>query len=656
MNIQNRLNEIDDRLGALPKGTLTFKNIKGKSQPYVQQNIEGKSVSYYIKVDEREQILLEFDEKSALLEEKKHLQKYMESLATILKNNPYLDRQAGIGWQSFGDMIDNQMLYVDKTGFIKEWWESSPQVSLITRPRRFGKTLLMSTVQHFFDPRYKGYEKRFEQLSIWKEDKYRRLYATIPTIMISFASVKSRTFDGAMKAIKEEIRLAYDNYALLENSEILDENIKELFAIRRKKLYMEGENVDENSIRFLLECLYKHYKVKPIILLDEYDTPIIEAYTSGYYEEMMEFYRRFFNITFKNNEFMFRAIITGVNKISKNSLYSDMNNVYVYSMLSEGYGESFGFTEEEVRDILKCQDIDLMQNVKENYDGFIIGNIKDIYNPWSICNFVYTGKFDSYWVNTSSNKLIGELIKNYPNRNKQDIEALICGEEIEKAVDEDLSIEYVVGDEATFWSLMVAVGYVKAIRIEDENSNLTAVKKYRLSATNLETLRMLEKEASYIFENDPDYNVEFAEALVNDEIEKVNDIIEEILLYSTSFFDTANTGGGKKIAENFYHGLVLGLICVLKDRYHITSNRESGRGRYDICMVPFSKDEKAIIIEFKVRDSDKENSLEDTVKSAFEQIEKRGYDAEILSRGFNKKQIEKIAFAFDGKESLVKKI
>lgn len=656
MNIRKRLNEIDDRLDALPKGTLTFKNIKGKSQPYVQQNIEGKSVSYYIKVDEREQILLEFDEKAALLEEKKRLQKYMESLETILKNNPYLDRQAGIGWQSFGDIIDKQMLYVDKTHFIKEWWESSPQVSLITRPRRFGKTLLMSTVQHFFDPRYQDFERRFEHLFIWKDDRYRKLYGTIPTVMISFASVKNGTFDGAMKSIKEEIRLAYDDYALLENSSNLDSNTRELFILRHRKLYLDNESVDESSIRFLSECLYKHYGTKPIILLDEYDTPIIESYTSGYYDEMMEFYRRFFNVTFKSNDFMFRAIITGVNKISKNSLYSDMNNVYVYSMLSDGYGDSFGFTESEVQDILRCQDIDLMQKVKENYDGFVIGNTKDIYNPWSICNFVYTGVLDSYWVNTSSNKLIGDLIRNYPNRNKKDIEALVRGDNLIKSINEDLAIEYIIGDEASFWALMVAVGYVKANRINADGGNVESAKKYSISATNLETLRMLEEQAMYAFPNGTDYNVEFAEALIEGNIEKVSELLEDILFTNASFFDTAKTGGGHNLAENFYHGLVLGLVVVLKNRYIITSNRESGKGRYDICMIPIAQDKNAFIIEFKIRNPQKEFDLEETAKNAFVQIEKMKYDSDIIARGIAPENIKKLAFAFDGKEALVKQV
>lgn len=653
MNIRQRIERIDDRLRDMPKGTLTYKNIKGKMQPYLQQNIDGKSVSYYIKVDDRKDIMMQLDERLELIEEKNHLIKYLSSLKSILDKNPYLDRKVGIGWQSFEDFIDQQMLYVDKTRFIKEWWESAPQISLITRPRRFGKTLLMSTVRHFFDPQYREYSRRFEGLFIWKDEYYRKLYGTIPTIFISFASVKNYTIEGAMSSIKEEIRLAYDNYCFLEHSDRLDEKTKGLFSSRLKKLYLDSENLDAYSIHFLTECLYKHYGIKPIILLDEYDTPIIESVMEGYYDDMMRFYRAFFNSTFKNNEYLYRAIITGINKISKNSLYSDMNNICVYTMLNDGFGECFGFTENEVMDILKCQDINLMQQVKANYDGFVIGKTKDIYNPWSICNFINTGEIDSYWVNTSSNALIGELIREYPNRNKYDIELLIQGKEVIKTVNEDLAIEGIKGDEASFWALMIAVGYVKAERVECNNNYVKTDKEYRLSATNLETLCMLEHQALYSFHNATDYNTEFAEALIDGNIDKVNIIIKEILLTNVSFMDTGKSGGGKNAAENFYHGLVLGLIVVLKNRYNITSNRESGYGRYDISMVPIAEDTDALIIEFKIRDNKSEKNLEETISNAFLQIENKKYDTDVVARGIPAEKVRKVVFAFDGKDSMV---
>lgn len=654
-NIYNRINKINRRLEELPQGTLTYKKINGKAQPYIQRTIDGKSVSYYVKTSERDKILLEFDERNSLLEEKKRLQAYADSLKNILADNPFLDRQAGIGWQSFSDIIDMGMLYVDKTHFINEWWESSAQISLITRPRRFGKTLMMSTVRNFFDPELSGYEERFSNLKVWRDEKYRNLYGTIPVISISFGDIKSSSFDESMYSFKSDIYEAYSAHEYLKNSELLSDEIKAEFCDRYKSLLSMNGSVRQDDICFLSKCLNIHHHKKPIILLDEYDTPLIEAYTYGYYNEMIEYYRGFSNKTFKKNEYYYRAIITGINKVSKNALYSDMNNIKVYSVLNSGFENCFGFTEDEVKDILKCQDIDLMNEVKAHYDGFIIGRARDIYNPWSICNFIDSGEFKAYWVNTSSNSIIGELVKAYPNDQKSDIEELIKGNTVCKTVDENLALNYMKGDEESFWALMVAIGYVKAEKCKENKANkFDTAEKYYLSSTNRETTYMLEKQILAMFPKKISAQNDFAKALVDENWEKANYILNDILMTCISCFDAADSGGGRSPAENFYHGLVLGMIVALREKYDISSNRESGLGRYDVCMIPNDHQNKAFIIEFKIRNQSLEQSLDDTADNALSQIESKKYDTALIERGISSASIIKLAIAFDRKTALIK--
>lgn len=646
-NPQERIKEIDEWLAYLPKGTLTYKTINGKKQPYIQRTVEGKSVSCYIKKDEREQILLEFDERSRLLDEKKHLLAYIKGLSDILKDNPYLVSRMGIGYQDFMDFVCGRQFYVDKTQFISQWVKSAPRVSLITRPRRFGKTLLLSTVRTFFDPRYAGHPEYFEKLKVWKDPACRDKFGKIPVVYTSFGNCKGRDYQQSIGGMFNSLYSLYCAHDYLLDSDRLDQDDKTQFRNIREALFLRHESVIESSIRTLCRWIYKHYEVLPIVLLDEYDTPLLEAYADGYWEPMIATCRGLFHNTFKENEFMDRAIITGVTKVSKDSLFSDLNNIRTYTVSDKEYSDCFGFTEKEVVDAMKCQNMDRFEQVKAMYDGFIFGNHKDIYNPWSICNFLDTGNLVSYWINTSSNKIIGEVIRRHPVRSKYEIEKLMSGEVVHKLINENITFQYMDGDENSLWSLLLAIGYIKADHVVKREEYTEC----DVSVTNEEVMSMFRNEILGMFDNGSLYYNEFIRAMLAHDTDNMEDILLDITYSSMSYFDVG--GSSHRVPENFFHGLVLGLIVSLKDQYRIVSNRESGRGRYDIALYPVHEDTDAFIMEFKVLDERREKSLEETAQNALSQIEDRQYEADLLAAGIPKERIYKLGFAFCNKEVMV---
>lgn len=647
-NLKDRMERIDKRLEELPRGSLTYKTIKGKKQPYIQRTIEGKSVSRYVKLSDREQVLLEFEERTRLLEEKKHLQEYMRSLSNILQKNPYLDARVGCGYQNFQDYVCGKQFYVDKTHFISEWLKNEVQVTLITRPRRFGKTMLLSTVETFFDPRFAHHPEYFERLAVWRDEACREHFGKIPVVSASFGSCKGSHYGQAIRGVAHNLYNAYDAHSYLQNSAELPEEKRAVYKKIKCRLN-DGEASDiEASIKILCELLYLHHHRKPIILLDEYDTPLLEAYTDGFWDEMIGTCRQLFHNTFKENPYYSRAIITGVTKISKNSLFSDMNHIEIASVTSDAYSDCFGFTEQEVKDALKCQNIDAMSDVKAMYDGFVFGNRRDMYNPWSIINYMRQRQLLSFWTNTSSNKLIGDIIRKHPVRSKHEIEQLMSGETVHKFINEDVTFQYLDGDENSLWSLLLSVGYLKA-----ENVIKTGgITECDVSVTNREVMEMFQYEIVSMFENGFSVYPRFARALLEHRMDELNDILMDISYTSMSYFDVGRRPS-ERAPENFYHGLVLGLIVSLKDRYRIVSNRESGRGRYDIAMYPRQEKDDAFILEFKVMDERKENSLKETAEHALQQIEEKCYEADLLAAGISKDRIYKLGFAFEGKDVLV---
>ena len=648
LNPKQRIAEIDNRLQELPKGTLTYKKINGKSQPYVQRTVEGKSVSYYVKISEREQVFLEFQERTELLEEREHLLVYVESLKKILSRNPYLDANVGLGYQNFLDFVCGKRFYVDKTHFIPEWLANDARITLITRPRRFGKSMLLSTVRTFFDPMYADHPEYFEKLQVWKDKDCRRLFGTIPVISVSFGSCKGNHFEQAMRGVTLGLYNMYIQHEYLRESPKLSEEEKAEYRRIVASFSEQRTEYVEISIQKLCELLYKHYGKFPIILMDEYDTPLLEAYTDGYWDETINTFRQLFHTTFKENDFFYRAIITGVTRISKNSLFSDLNNLEVDTVTCDAYSDCFGFTEQEVMDAFKCQDIDTIQDVKAMYDGFTIGRHQDIYNPWSICNYMRQRELIGYWVNTSSNKLVGDIIRRYPVESKYEIERLMAGEKVHKRINEGITFQYLEGDENSLWSLLLAVGYIKAENIVRSVEGIEC----DVSVTNREVMAMFKTEILGMFHNGWSAYGRFAEALLAHKMELMNEYLQTITYTSISYFDVAD-GPKERTPENFYHGLVLGLIVSLRDRYRIVSNRESGRGRYDIAMYPLQENTDAFIMEFKVQDRKKETDLEQTAMNALQQIVDKNYEADLLAAGVPAERIYKLGFAFAGKDVLV---
>ncbi|MCI5501894.1 MAG: ATP-binding protein, partial [Lachnospiraceae bacterium] len=407
-----------------------------------------------------------------------------------------------------------------------------------------------------------------------------------------------------------------------------------------------------SSIYQLSDYLSRYYGKKVIILLDEYDTPMQEAYVNGFWDELVAFTRSLFNSTFKTNPYLARAVMTGITRVSKESIFSDLNNLNVVTTTSDEYATAFGFTEEEVFNALDDYGYsDKKELVKKWYDGFTFGSKTDIYNPWSILNFLDKGKVGTYWANSSSNSLVGKLIREGDKRIKTNFESLLHGEIIRCSLDEQIVYNQLGKREGAIWSLLLASGYLKVIKNEEKR---IAGKKvmYDLALTNMEVADMFYDMVSGWFEEAGGNYNDFVEALLMGDLDAMNDYMELVAEDIFSSFDSG-VKPSKKQPERFYHGFVLGLIVELKDRYDITSNRESGFGRYDIMLEPKNKEDDAIIMEFKVFNPRKESSLEDTVKAALDQIEEKDYAAGLIARGFKEENIRKYGFAFEGKKVLI---
>lgn len=561
-------------------------------------------------------------------------------------------RTVGIGIQSFDKIRENNYFYIDKTSFIKEWWESGDDVTLITRPRRFGKTLNMSMVEEFFSIDYTNRGDLFDGLSIWEEEKYRKLQGTYPVISLSFANIKENNYQDTRKKICQLLAGLYTDYAFLLDSEVMREGDKEFF----RRVTAEMDDVDATmAIHYLSKFLYLYYGKKAIILLDEYDTPMQEAYVDGYWNQLVSFTRSMFNSAFKTNPWLERAIMTGITRVSKESIFSDLNNLKVVTTTSNEYAESFGFTEKEVFEALDEYGFTAeKQDVKQWYDGFIFGNHKDIYNPWSILNYLDTGKLSTYWANTSSNSLVGKLLREGNRKIKEKFEALLQGQVIQTTIDEQIVYNQLDNDESAIWSLLLASGYLKVLSYDrEELLEYGEEAKYTLTLTNYEVERMFYNMVRGWFRDSrADYN-DFVQALLLGDTKAMNAYMNRVALNTFSYFDTGNRPSGEE-PERFYHGFVLGLVVDLQNRYMITSNRESGFGRYDVMLEPRNpQKDDAIILEFKIFDSDDEETLKDTVQDALLQIEKKQYAAQLIARGIPREHIRSYGFAFRGKQVLI---
>ena len=559
-----------------------------------------------------------------------------------------MNQTISIGKQDFVSLRENHYFYIDKTDFIRQWWENADDITLITRPRRFGKTLNMNMLNCFFSRQYEKRGDLFKGLSIWTDQRYQRLQGSYPVIFISFADVKQNNYKDAIQKIKNIIVDVYRQHRYLNNEECFTENEKQQMMAITEKM---DDVTAQDALKNLSSYLNLLYGKKVLIFLDEYDTPMQEAYINGYWDEFTGFMRGLFKATFKTNPYLERAVMTGITRVSKESVFSDLNNLTVITTTSDQYADCFGFTEEEVfKSLDQFGMSDKKQIVKQWYDGFSFGPFKDIYNPWSITNYLKEKKLRPYWASTSSNGLISKLLQSASANMKTQLEELLNGKQIIVNFDEQIIFGQLEQDENAVWSLLVASGYLKVEEIEYKG--MTLEPWYHLAITNLETISMFSNMFKGWFATaSANYN-EFIKAMLGGNVKAMNLYMNDIALATFSSFDVGKHFSQRSQPERFYHGFVLGLLVEVRDLYEIRSNRESGYGRYDVMLIPKTKENDGIILEFKVKESE-EKTLEETVQTALAQIEAKKYDTELLQLGVSKEHIRHYGFAFEGKKVLI---
>ncbi len=545
----------------------------------------------------------------------------------------------GIGESDFKGLRLRENYYIDKTMYIKDIIDNESRVILVTRPRRFGKTLNMSMLRYYFDCTRKNTKELFHGLKILEQDeKYTSKQGAYPCIYLTLKDLSDSTFEKMLLSLQTAIHEMYLEHRYLLDSDMIypeeKARIEDILWLRT------DENILKNSVRELSKYLNRNFDRPVIMLIDEYDVPLQSAYVHGFYEQAIEFFKTFFGVTFKDNPYLEKTVLTGVSRVAKESIFSGANNFNVYTVLDDEFSDDFGITEEEMDKIIKDFDIhDQKDDIRKWYDGYTIGNTTGIYNPWSILNYLTRLQLVPYWVNTSSNDLIKLILKNSTTIKKQ-MELLLKGEEIEVPINLETVIAGIENNENNIWGLLLGTGYLKVTQVVDLPNKI-----YRVKLPNYE-IKLLFEEIIRDWFNDKVIGNNLRTILKDLVTLNFEEFEEKFKILTAQMFSYMDVG--ENTAENFYHAFVLGMLVGLKDTYYVNSNRESGMGRYDIMLEPKDKNGNSFIMEFKVYKKDKEATIEETIQNAKKQIEDRNYEENLRMRGFG--NITKMVFAFRGKE------
>ena len=543
----------------------------------------------------------------------------------------------GIGVSDFKALRLRRNYYIDKTEFIKHIIDNQSSVVLITRPRRFGKTLNMSTLRYYFDNQIKDAKELFQNLKIMQMgEKYTSQMSSYPCIYMTLKDVNDSSYENMILNLKTEAMEIYQQHMyLLKSDKIHDfekERIKEILFAR------EDEITLKNCVKELSKYLFRVYEKPVMLFLDEYDVPLQSAYVEGYYDQAIKFFKTFYGTTFKDNQYLEKTVITGVSRVAKESIFSGANNFDVYTILDNEFSSDFGITEQEMEKIIKDFDVeDEKDEIKKWYDGYKIGEQEGIYNPWSVLQYMKNKKLQPYWVNTSSNDLIKMTLKNSTTV-KEKIERLLKDEIIEVTIDQETVITGIEENEENIWGLLLGTGYLKVIESNEDGTCKVQIPNYEIK--NLFQSIVRDWFRNKVIGNDLNT---ILKDLVTLNLEEFEEKFEKLVIEMFSFMDV-----GENTAENFYHAFVLGMLVGLKDTYYVNSNRESGLGRYDIMLEPKDKNQNSFIMEFKVHKPEKESNIEETIANAKRQIEERKYEQSLQERGFT--NITKMVFAFKGKD------
>ena len=558
---------------------------------------------------------------------------------TIHMNHFAKNKSLPIGVSDF-KLATTGYYYVDKTLMIRDFLDKKPMVSLFTRPRRFGKTLNMDMLRLFFEKTNHDKSVYFKDKQIWQcGDYYTKHQGQYPVIFLTFKDVKSMTWEETFQKIRRLISLEFIRHNELETSSVLTAYEKEQYHLLAKD---SGDEVDcQMGLQLLSLLLHKHYGRECIIIIDEYDTPLQQGHTCNFYPEIVNFMRNFFSGGLKDNPHLAFGFLTGILRVAKESIFSGMNNLKTYSILDDGYSSYFGFTEKEVKDMLRYYGKDDKYNeLSEWYDGYRFGNT-EIFNPWSVINYISDNCFPkAFWQSTGSNEIIGEIIQTATPEITKDLYKLLCGEKIAAYIDTGVIYPEVQNNPYSIYSFLLVAGYLKVAKIYPQSDGNFMCD---VAIPNKEITFVYEKEVLNRT-NQNSLAISISQAIFSKDTQKLQALLEDFMVKSISSIDGAN--------EGFYHGMMLGLCAILGNRYKIRSNRESGLGRFDIQLMPLTKGMPGFIFEFK-HTKDEHTDLSALADSALQQIEAKKYDTELRDNGVN--SIISIGIAFRGKSAVVRR-